>query len=75
MNQRNQANQIYEQIKEKLKGWEGKFVAIDVESGDYFLGANPLEAHKKGQKKHPYKKFFYKRVGSKAAFVVGVLKR
>ncbi|MEK6950731.1 MAG: hypothetical protein AABX13_03325 [Nanoarchaeota archaeon] len=73
MSSRQQIKELYEQeIQPKLRGMEGKFVAIDAESGDYFIGSNPLEAYKKGKLKYPYKKFFYKRIGSKAAFTVGV---
>lgn len=73
MEDRKRIEEMYEHIKPKLKGMEGKFVAIDAESGDYFIGTNPLEAYKNGRKKYPYKRFFYKRVGSKTAFMVGTM--
>ena len=63
--------EIYQQIKDKLKGQEGKIVAIEVESGDYFVGADTVEAYKKGRQRHPGKEFFFKRVGARAAFFVG----
>lgn len=45
----------------------GKFVAIEVESGDYFLGSTITDAIAKGEKKHPTKLFYVMRVGHKAA--------
>ena len=64
------ANEMYEQIKNKLKGKEGKIVAIDLDSGDYFIGEDILEACEKGQKKYPGKEFFFHRVGAKATYHV-----
>lgn len=67
-----QANRIYEQfLKEKLeKRYRGKIVAIEVESGDYFLGDSEVEAYEKGRKKHPGKTFVYKRVGHEVTHFV-----
>ncbi|MBI4145881.1 hypothetical protein HY489_00930 [Candidatus Woesearchaeota archaeon] len=65
------ANKIFEKIKKNLKGYEGKIIAIEVDSGDYFVGEDVLDAYEQGVKKHPGKEFFFKRVGAKTAFVVG----
>ncbi len=65
------AEEIYLQIKNKLKGYDGKIIAIDVESGDYFVGNDTLDAYEKARKKHPSHEFFFKRIGSKTAYVVG----
>ncbi len=73
--ERNDPEKMYEKIHEKLKGLEGKIIAIDPETGDYFIGRNTIEAYEKGRKKYPKKEFLFKRVGSKAAFLVGVSKR
>lgn len=62
---------IYEPLKEKLKGSEGKIIAIEPETGDYFIGKDIVEAYEKGRTKYPHKEFFFKRVGTKTAFVVG----
>lgn len=64
---------IYQRIKSQLKGKEGKIVAIDTETGDFFVGGNVIEASRAGREKHPGKEFYFKRVGSKAAFVIGAL--
>lgn len=47
---------------------EGKFVAIDVESGDSFVGTSALEATRKAQQTHPNKVFFLGRVGYRTAY-------
>ena len=65
------AEEVYQKIKDQLKWQEGKILAIDVESGDYFIGKDTIEAYKKGRKKYPHKEFFFKRIGTKAAFMVG----
>lgn len=65
------AEEIYLQIKNKLKGYEGKIIAIDMESGDYFVGNDTLDAYEKARKKYPSREFFFKRVGSKTTYVVG----
>jgi len=75
MVERRQVEIVYQHIKNKLKGLEGRFVAIEPDSGDYFIGADPLEAYEQAKKKHPTKQFFYKRVGAKTAFVVGAVAR
>ena len=67
------ANQIYESLlKEKLeREHKGKIVAIEIISGDFFLGRNEIEAYEKGIEKYPDKTFVYKRVGYKATHFVG----
>ena len=68
---KDRVEEIYQKIKDKLKGFEGKIVAIDIDSGDYFIGNDALEAYENGIKKHPGKEFFFKRVGAKYTYVVG----
>lgn len=71
----NSANQIYKsRLKEKLeRDHKGEIVAIEIESGDFFLGKNEIEAYEKGIEKYPNKTFVYKRVGYKATHFVGSL--
>ncbi len=64
---------IYNRIKKQLKGQEGRIVAIDTETGDFFVGDTVIEASKAGWAKYPKKEFYFKRVGARAAFVVGAL--
>ena len=65
------AEEVYSKIKDQLRGQDGKIVAIDVESGDFFVGNTVIEAYKKGHKKFPKKEFFFKRIGHKAVYRVG----
>ena len=56
--------EIYERIKHELEPTHrGKVVAIEVESGDYFLGESVVAAAKKARAKHPDKHFYFVRVG------------
>lgn len=71
MNTSQRAEELYQHIKDKLKGQEGKIVALELESKEYFLGDTTIEAYHKGRIKHPHQKFFFMRVGSKAAYHVG----
>jgi hypothetical protein len=59
------AEAIYRtKLKPKLEGkYKGRIVAIDVESGDYFVGRTVLEAIEKGREKHPGKLFYAVRIG------------
>ncbi len=65
--------EIYQQkLKTMLeKDHKGEIVAIEVESGDYFLGRTVIEAADKGKKKHPEKGFYFIRIGHKAVHFVG----
>ncbi len=47
---------------------EGKIVAIDIESGDYFVEQTVLKASVLGRKKYPRRQFYYERVGFKAVY-------
>ena len=59
------AEAIYRtKLKPKLeRKYKCRIVAIDVESGDYFLGKTVLAAIEKGRKKHPAKIFYAVRIG------------
>lgn len=46
----------------------GQFIAIEAESGDYFIGETGIEATRKGQLKHPGKIFFLGRIGYRTAY-------
>ena len=67
------ADQIYQiQLREKLeKDHKGEIVAIEIASGDFFLGKNEIEAYEKAIKKYPDKTFVYKRIGYQATHFVG----
>ena len=44
----------------------GEFVAIETESGDYFLGSDLDQALEKAEQKYPDKEFFIVKVGELA---------
>ena len=73
-NKLKKANIMFEDIDRKLESkYKGKIVAIDIESGDYFIGDSELDSYKKAIQKHPNKKFIFKRVGYSSTHLVGIL--
>jgi hypothetical protein len=62
--------QIYdERLRKKLeRRYKGKIVAIEVESGDYFVGDTIHEATEKGRQKYPDSVFYSVRVGYPAVY-------
>ena len=46
----------------------GKFVAIDVDSGEYFVGETAIEGTENARAEHPGKLFFLARIGYRTAF-------
>ena len=64
---------LYTKILPNLKESFGKIVAIEPESGDYFVGEDITAALVKARQKYPKKLFFFKRVGARATFFVGAL--
>jgi len=59
------ADAIYETVREEMeKNYMGKIVAVDPESGDYFIGDTGVEAGSKGREKYPGRIFFLVKVGS-----------
>jgi hypothetical protein len=60
---------IYDGIKDKLEPkLNNKFVSIEVDSGDYFIGNDAIEATNKARGKYPESVFFLVRIGHPAAF-------
>ena len=62
--------QLYEKrLRDKLEPrHKGKIIAIEVESGDYFIGKNLNEASLKAKQKHPNNVFYFVRVGYPAVY-------
>ena len=50
------------------KTHRGQFVAIKVDSGDYFIGETAMAANQKARAKHPEKVFFLGKIGYRTAF-------
>ncbi|MBI5003154.1 hypothetical protein HZC31_07245 [Candidatus Woesearchaeota archaeon] len=66
------ANEIFEKINQRLsEKYKGKIIAIDGESGDYYIGESELEAYNEAIKQHPKKQFIFKRVGFRSTHFVG----
>lgn len=60
--------ELFKKISEELeRDYRGKFVAIEVDSGDYFIGDTSVEANKKARGKYPGKVFYLGRIGFRAA--------
>lgn len=67
---RARAKAIYETVRETLEtNLHGKIVAIEVESGEYFVGDTVLEAGQHARTKHPEKVFHFFRVGFPTVYV------
>lgn len=62
---------IYYQIKPKLEETysPGYYVAIDVDTSEYFTGQTAMEALTKAHKKYPRKQFFLTQVGRLAGLL------
>ena len=60
--------EIFKKISEELeRDYRGKFVVIEVDSGDYFIGDTGVEASKKAREKYPDRVFFQGKMGYRAA--------
>lgn len=59
---------VYDKIKERFVPKEnGKFLAIDIESEDVFLGTTSAEALTSARESHPGKIFYVVKIGSDVA--------
>ena len=59
--------EIYEKIRAKMESeHRGEALAIEVESGDYFLGKSAIDSTDKGRQKHPDGLFYVVRIGKRA---------
>lgn len=72
-----EATAIFKKISIELSPrYKGKIVAIDTESGNYFIGDSELDAYKNAIQKHPDKQgkqFVFKRIGFDSTHFVGAL--
>ena len=71
----NRAKVIYEdQLRSQLeKEHHGKYVAIEPESGNFFLGETYSEAVMTARESHPNRISFVIRIGHDAAIHIGVM--
>ncbi|MBM4258376.1 MAG: hypothetical protein FJ147_21070 [Deltaproteobacteria bacterium] len=49
----------------------GKFLVIDIETGEYEIDSEELAALKRGQAKHPEAALYMVRIGSRTAYQLG----
>ena len=64
-----EGQRLLESIQDQFGAQDhGKFVAIDVDSGEYFVGETAIEATENARAQHPGKLFFLARIGHRAAF-------
>lgn len=69
-----EVDELFQRInKELLPKYKGKIIAIDTDSGSYFIGDSELEAYRNATKKYPNKKFVFKRIGFDSTHFVGAL--
>ena len=62
--------EIYKKIKDRLEpAHKGEIVAIDVKTGDYFLGKDVVEADEKAREKYPADVFYFNKIGYRAVYV------
>lgn len=68
-----QAERLYEErLKDDLESRHaGEIVAIDIKSGEYYLGRNPIEAISRGRLEHPNVLFACLRIGGGPVYRVG----
>ena len=60
--------QVYQKISKQIeKDHSGDFVAIEVDSGEYFLGQTQIEAIEKAKESFPTKIFYLMKIGFPAA--------
>ena len=74
MKKTKQVGLIFERINKDLNlEHKGKIVAIEPDTGEYFIENSVLEAYKKARKRFPNKKFVFKRIGFASTHFVGAL--
>ncbi len=65
------ANELFQKVNESLsQRYKGKIIAIETESGQYYVGDSELEAYNKAIKQHPKKQFVFKRIGFQSTYFV-----
>lgn len=63
------AHQIYDKIEDELLlNNKGKILAIEPNSGDYFIGETKMEAGMKAKIKYPDRFFYFFKIGYKGVY-------
>lgn len=56
--------EIYKKLKDELEPkYKGKIMAIEVDSGDYFIDNSVSDRNRKAKEKHPNKIFHFVKIG------------
>jgi len=64
--------ELFKKISQKLLPQnKGKIIAIEAESGDYAVSDDEMAAYKELNKRHPNKKFIFKRLGFDYTYFIG----
>lgn len=64
-----EGKKIYQELKDSLETeHKGEYLAIEVESGDYFIGKTIEEAGEKARQKYPDKVFHLIKIGYPGVF-------
>lgn len=59
-----EGEEIYKKLRPQLEPkYKGKIMAIEVDSGDYFIGDTVSDAGRKAKEKHPDKIFHFVKIG------------
>ena len=62
--------EVYKRIRDKLEPeHKGEIVAIEIKTGDYFLGKDVVEADEKAREKYPDEVFYFNKIGYRAVYV------
>lgn len=62
--------QVYALLQSSLETQHrGEFIAIEPESGEYFLGKRAVEALNKARQKYPHRVFYLARIGFPSAAI------
>jgi len=64
---------IYEEVKSQYESHKGKFLAIDTESKNVYMGETTAEAVEQARAAHPEKVFYVVKVGFSASEVLAAL--
>ena len=66
------ADKIFQKINKHLvPKHKGKILAIETDSGEYYIGNDISEAYEKATRQHPEKLFAFKRIGFGYVYFAG----
>ncbi len=65
--------ELYQALRVRVETEEniGKIISLDIETGDYEIGDDPVQTGRRLQNKHPDAAIYGARIGYNAVFAVG----